>query len=217
MDVMKNKVVSLILIVIVLISQNCYAGYVALSYFKRFAFLGGQANSTDNTKLHEARVDSSKELELLYLVGISYGPLIGIANGERSKGFKQEASPGRIENSFGSNYRYNALKIGAWMKAPYFEKGGGQFVVSYGKGAYDFYVIDDTTPEITKEPTFMEVEARGVLSVLEYSGVKLDLYGGVSMYKIQMSDIDYNGVSYKNSEFSSWGTLNLSVGVGVSY
>lgn len=195
-------------------SAHCRADKLSLGLLKNFGLFGG-GNSAEGTRLSSARGDSGSEIEGLYQFGLDKGMLIGFTNGRRVEGYNQKVSPSRPANDFESVFRYNAIKVGFWVEES--SGFGAQGLLTYGKGKFDFYVIDDTTPEVTTEPNFAEIELRGYYKFFKSGNFGVQFYGGIRMNKIFVEDFAYNGVSYQKSEVSGWDTLFLMYGVGLSY
>lgn len=196
------------------ISAHCRADRLSLGLLKNFGLFGG-GNSAQDTRLSSARGDSGSEIEGLYQFGLDKGFLIGFTNGRRVEGYKQKVSASRPANDFESVFRYNGIKAGFWVEES--SGFGAQGLLTYGKGKFDFYVIDETTPEVTTEPNFAEVELRSYYKFFNSRNFGLQFYGGIRMNKIFVDDFIYNGVSYQKSEVSGWDTLFLMYGVGLSY
>lgn len=195
-------------------ANYCYANSLTVGFFKTAGFFGG--TNPDSPHLEDSgKNNASDEIEVLYLYGENQGFAIGAVNGRKIEGYGQLATQSRPESNFESDYSYNGIKVGYWLR----DSAGPTFqgLFTYGKGNFDFYNTSPGSTEKTITRGMVELETRVLFPVWNYSDVSLDLYFGFRLYRMLMKDFDYSGITYTKDEASDWEHLKLSVGIGTSY
>jgi len=185
-----------------------------VGYLKTLGFLFGP--DRESADLQDNGIgNATAEIEFLYLFGEQQGIAFGLVNGRKIEGYSQFAISNRPRNDFESDYSYNGVKVGYWLRDSSGPTMQGLF--TYGKGKFDFYDTDPGSPETMVTRSMIELEGRVLFPVWKSADLSFDLYGGLRLYRMLMKDFDYGGITYGSGEVADWEHIRLTLGLGASY